>query len=203
MKTIGKFLKWIFLCVFLVIIIFSIVSMVGGDPDAVYALIFGIICFVLTIIFSRKKPQNGTQVVPKKAKEPQKFWRTKSFDIEGFNINNLNGCFNFNDEFDYTVSEIKENSLEDWKIYKFEFDLKPVFTRSETGAVRIMADDRVIGDLSNETATELKEFINSHEGCKPRLEIKGGEFRIYDSEEKTVERGRDPWEATLIVSYYG
>lgn len=205
MKPVLKILKWFFLILFVVMAAASVVSMVSGDPDAVYALIFSVICIALILMLSRKR-KPGTAAAPVKPAKKQapiaKFTRYKGFEIENFNIDNLNGLFVFNEEFDYSVSEIKENNLEDFPIYKFEFHLKPEFTRSESGAMRIMAEGRVIGDLSEKTALAMKEFINSHDGCKPSLEIKGGTFKYYDSDEKELTTEREPWTAKLLVSYY-
>ena len=203
MKSVWKILKWIFLIFFIIIVIDGLASMIGGDKGAPYVILFSVICILLILFLSAKKKSPEQQKKSARQKEQPKYWREKSFDIDGFNINNLKGCFLFNEEFDYPISRIKENFLEDTQIYKFEFDLKPVFTRSETGAIRIMANDRVIGDLSEETAAEMKELINSHEGCKPKLKITGGEFKMYDSEARHLEHGRDPWKAELLVSYYG
>ena len=204
MKPVLKILKWFFLILFVILAAASVVSMVSGDPDAVYALIFSVICIALILMLSRKrKPGAAAPARPAKKQAPvAKFTRSKGFEIDNFNINNLEGLFVFNDEFDYTVAEIKENNLEDFPIYKFEFHLKPEFTRSETGAMRIMAEGRVIGDLSEKTALAMKEFINSHDGCKPSLEIKGGTFKYYDSDEKELTTEREPWTAKLLVSYY-
>lgn len=203
MKPVFKILKWIFLIIFVVLAAASVVSL-SSEPDAVYTLIFSVICIALILLLSRKrKPGAAAQARPAKKQAPvAKFTRYKGFEIDNFNINNLEGLFVFNDEFDYSVAEIKENNLEDFPIYKFEFHLKPEFTRSESGAMRIMAEGRVIGDLSEKTALAMKEFINSHDGCKPSLEIKGGTFKYYDSDEKELTTEREPWTAKLLVSYY-
>lgn len=176
------------------------------------SFVMGLLCIVITGAFgffgyksflkewNGKKPE--VEAAIKKATPKTKRKSYKGFDLEYFKVDNLEGCFIYNDEFDYDVSEIKENCLEDWPIYKFRFDLKPEFTRSESGNLRIMAKGRFIGDLSAESAAELKDFINSHEGCTPLLDIQGGEYRIYDSDENVVTKGRDPWTAKLLVQYY-
>lgn len=203
-----KSFKWGYIILWSLAILF-LISLPQWFEDSIG---MGIVCLLFVIGFASlgcrsfmkakgKESSPPTANAPSKHEKPkqQKF---KYFDLENFKVDRLEGCFIFNDEFDYTVSEIKENCLEDWPIHKFQFDLKPEFTRTETGKLRIMSNDRFIGDLSDESALELKEFINSHERCTPRLEIQGGEYKLYDSDEKKLTKGRDPWTAKLVVSYY-
>lgn len=80
MKPVLKILKWIFLISFVFMAISSIVMMVEGDPEAIYLLIFSVICVLLILMLSRKKkpaPQKAARKashtpVPRVQEDPEK-----------------------------------------------------------------------------------------------------------------------------------
>ena len=74
MKPVLRIVKWFFLILFVVMAAASVVSMVSGDPDAVYTLILPVICIALILMLSRKqKPASThTSYVSSHQKQPQR-----------------------------------------------------------------------------------------------------------------------------------
>lgn len=107
-----------------------------------------------------------------------------------------------NEEYEFSKREIFDNSLEDEKIYRKCFpDLRPSLSGNGNG-YDVIINEMVIGSIGSDVADKLDDFLDAHPGYELLLDVIGGPFKIFDSEENKIITGTDKYSASLCVKYF-
>ena len=131
----------------------------------------------------------------------------KKVEYKTFPLQNYSQQFFFesgveDEGYDMSKKEILENSLEDEKIYRYQFDhLLPSITDNGNG-YDVLVSEQKIAVIEPSIADDLDYFLDNHKDYELLLDISGGPFKVYDSDSGKISTGRDKYTAKLCVKYF-
>lgn len=106
------------------------------------------------------------------------------------------------ESYDMSRKEIIDSSLEDEKIYRYQFDhLRPSIADNGNGYDVFVADQK-IAVIDSDTSDALDDFLDAHPTHEFLLDVSGGPYKILDSDAGKLSTGREKYTANFCVKYF-
>lgn len=99
-----------------------------------------------------------------------------------------------NNEYAYNKKQIIDEDLEDKEIWEYDFpqyDVEFVFepdNKYDTNAIAIYVEGKQIGYVERDLTAHVRDLIESGKLKSAYCQIVGGKYKIYDSDEESIEK---------------
>ena len=108
-----------------------------------------------------------------------------------------------NPVYDYSKREIVEDGMEDEQIFRLDFDPMPVEfvfepeNEFDPNAIAIVVNGEKIGYVKKGSTGRIRNLLKSGTIEKATVEIKGGKYKIVDSEDGSIDRDEMDYRADV------
>lgn len=180
--------------------ILSAIIIIGGVFLLFATPVAGIIFILIgigLIFWQKKRPTKKTATVtpadPEIEENIEKDKETHKVAGISHYTKNVESLGSPNPQYNYKVSEIIDESLEDERIYKTDFYTMTATLIPEPdneydqNAIAVLAEGKKIGYIKKESTSHIKKLMEQDHIKTVSCEIVGGSYKYYDSEEKHLQ----------------
>ncbi len=110
-----------------------------------------------------------------------------------------------NDDYTLSAKSIVEEGLEDESIYQYEFGILKAKLEPEEdnehdpNAVKVIISGVHVGYIPKEKSAHIKELVEAGKIRSVKADIKGGNYKYYDSEEETLSKYEREFSIELTI----
>ena len=141
--------------------------------------------------------------------KPAENCESYNFDVAGthYRQDDIEELMDDNPEYGYTKKEIKENALEDTRLYKYNIavinaDLVPEPDNPhDPNAIKVMADGVLVGYVPAAETETVRQLTSEKEIVKIQCSIYGGEYKFLSYDDSTIRKGSTDLKAVVSIKY--
>lgn len=141
--------------------------------------------------------------------KPAENCESYNFDVAGthYRQDDIEELMDDNPEYGYTKKEIKENALEDTRLYKYSIavinaDLVPEPDNPhDPNAIKVMADGVLVGYVPAAETETVRQLTSEKEIVKIQCSIYGGEYKFLSYDDSTIRKGSTDLKAVVSIKY--
>lgn len=156
-------------------------------------------------LFSRKKKEEPAPEIKKD--EPKIVTENYIFKVAGTTSykKNIQNLADDNDDFSMSKKDIRDNCMEDERIYKYDFTVRKVELVPEPdnpedpNAIKIIADDEHIGYVPASKCKRVRKLLDSPDLDSIYCDIYGGKYKILKNGD--LETDETEYGAEITIFY--
>lgn len=158
-------------------------------------------------LFSRKKKEDKQPVISQKPKRPVAQLSFKAAGISNYAkaVKSL-AEGKENDWYTATAKEIKDASMDEERIYQYDFNVRYTElipepnNQYDKNAIKIVADGEHIGYVPKAKCKTVKEIMDTKEIKGIHCDLYGGKYKYVSS--SGTDKGETEYGATVDIFYY-